>query len=549
MVKKFKVIKKRGMAKRVVRRGEVTLEEGSDRIIMPTIDETKNKQEQEILNETSKAKVEAIVIPPTQPVNNISDIVKKARDSGDMQDLNQPEVPVIQVAPVVAPQPIASEVLPKTFFQKVSDKFKGTPKTEEEKKVRVYNSNDDKLAIRGGSQYVYLTIKNEELAINEYEEKQKEELEKLQVEEADYDLKLANAQKKFTNYELLIDSKKEIRVDYENSQEHKNDMLQLRKYKNDFNLISNRRWRILDERSELQKNLKSVEKKRSLNKEKLAKYDRAIEIGKLEFKKESGWRQEAKSFSDNATSMIGAPKIANADTLVGYGKVGSDDISRAFGNLIAPVSVGPNANNWARTRVGDRALVEDLVRVNQNRMITPFGVPGTVAGGNTSKQFAYNIPLNKIGVGDVTARGGYRINIEDIRRKKAAQRIASKPIVIRKKIKLSTKKASISSVGGNLNIDMPKSTVVANIGKTKPLKLNMDILVNTTSKPDMKLGIGNLKNMKLNITPININADKPQSGSVKLNTDSGIIPYTFKNIEVNLNTVSSSVKKKMKVKS
>jgi len=54
--------------------------------------------------------------------------------------------------------------------------------------------------------------------------------------------------------------------------------------------------------------------------------------------------------------------------------------------------------------------------------------------------------------------------------------------------------------------------------------------------------------MKLNITPISINADKPQNGSAKLNIDSGIIPFTFKNIEVNLNKVTKSVKKKMQVK-
>jgi hypothetical protein len=63
-------------------------------------------------------------------------------------------------------------------------------------------------------------------------------------------------------------------------------------------------------------------------------------------------------------------------------------------------------------------------------MITPFGTPGTVGESNLSSQFNYSSPLRRIGVGDVTARGGYQINIEDIHRRKQT----SQPALLRKKL-------------------------------------------------------------------------------------------------------------------
>ena len=101
-------------------------------------------------------------------------------------------------------------------------------------------------------------------------------------------------------------------------------------------------------------------------------------------------------------------------------------------------------------------------------------------------------------------------------------------------------------VNGTFKINTPKIKDSMNVSSGKYKSTNL-FNVNKTNiglKPQVKSNIGLLK---INVSPININIDKPQSNSTKINTD-GITPFTFKNIEVNLNSVSDAMKKKMKVK-
>ena len=312
-----------------------------------------------------------------------------------------------------------------------------------------------------------------------------------------------------------------------------------------------------------------INKRLAENSERRAQYNKAIIIGKAKVAKESGisgFRSELKNFGDNASSMIGKPNVGDITDTVNYGPLSAVTVGNAFNNLIKPVQVAPGGGEWFKTKAGDRSLVEGLVSspnlVSRNNMISPFGSSGTVAGGSINKQFTYDIPLNRIGVGDVTARPGYRINIEDIRRKRDAK---SKPKITRTIPKvIPSKKVSGISIGGNLKMNIPTFPILhseKNGGLNNTGLINGNFKINTPKiKDTMKVNIGKSKSsdllnvnktslgsLKVNITPLNINANKPQNNMVKINAD-GIVPFTFKNIEVNLNSVSSAMKKKMKVK-
>ena len=311
-------------------------------------------------------------------------------------------------------------------------------------------------------------------------------------------------------------------------------------YKNNLHKVGNKLEEEKEKLERLKATSKQLERRKKLNDEKRNEYERAVVLGRRKMSSEHGWRKEwMQPIAENTESMIGKPNIGNASDIANYGPL---NINRGFDSIIKPVQIAPGANNWARTTIGDRGLVEGLVKVNQNNMITPFGVPGTVAGGNSSRLFTHDLNLNRIGVGDVTARPGYRINIEDIRRNKAG----SKPSVIRKKLDTSkVKKSQVGIIKGSLKMSIPKSMIITSMGKSN----SMGSLVKNLEKPkNNSIKMSNFKNspMKLNIPSININADKPQSGAIKINSD-GIVPFTFKNIETNLNNTSNSMKKKMKV--
>lgn len=448
------------------------------------------------------------------------------------------------------------------------EKLAALKKSKEEELERIKNLPkepvhriDDKAAIAGGSPYTNQFIENEKLRIDASEKKRLESLNKVTGEVEELKAKYLDEQEKERSRSIdianhLIQAKMNVLFtpdqlkNYDRMLEESN-AWQFKKYK-----MQNELGIKKEEQERLKVTEKTIQKAYDANAEKRAIYDKAIISGKIAEQKEHSFRNEwLKPIGENATSMIGSPTIGNASDIADYGPMGARSVSNAFNSIIKPVQMAPGAGAWFKTTAGDRGLVEGLVKLNQNNMITPFGSPGTVAGGSMSKQFAYNIPLNRIGVGDVTARPGYRINIEDIRRKKD---LKSKPKITRRKISKAQSKNNVS-IGGSLKMNIPtfpilhsekngglvNGTFKINTPKIKDtMKVNMG-----KSKPNDLLNVNktNLGSLKINITPINVNLDKPQSSTVKMNAN-GITPFTFKNIELNLNSVSDAMKKKMKVK-
>jgi hypothetical protein len=268
------------------------------------------------------------------------------------------------------------------------------------------------------------------------------------------------------------------------------------------------------DRRKLAFRIRDTEKDIKEVKERKAEYDKAAVIGRQKYNREHSWRREwMQPIAENVGSMIGAPMIGDISKQVGYGDLSARGFSAGMNNIVGKVKVSDSANDWVRTKAGDRGLVEALVKVNQNNMITPFGASGTIQNSRLGNQFNYNLPVRQIAIGDVTARPGYRITPEDIKRKKGEK----KPAMIRNKAKVlkvnEKKKSSLKKVTVRGNLSLNYQPMIATIGKTS-----------------------------------NTNLAKIDKNKTILDLDS-IMPFTSKNFEMNLNTMSKPIlrKKLMKV--
>jgi len=268
-----------------------------------------------------------------------------------------------------------------------------------------------------------------------------------------------------------------------------------------------------------------------------SKYQFAVAKGAEIDKKEHHWRKEwAKPIAENTSNMLGRPVIGNVTDVVGYGDATGKTMSAGLNELVGGYKTASGANEWARTRVGDRQLVEALVTVRPNNMITPFGTSGTIGGSSLTSQFEYNTPLRRIAVGDVTARPGYILNIEDIHRKRKGK---SAPKLARKKVvKPSLKRASISNGMAGITSAMSKlNNIKTPTGKTSHIKSITNI-----GKSGILLIKGTSINMKGNSSAIKkAAAVETKPYSLNLNGISAIKPIT---LEMNLNNQSKFMKKR-----
>jgi len=239
-------------------------------------------------------------------------------------------------------------------------------------------------------------------------------------------------------------------------------------------------------------------------------YYMAVNCGQKKYEKEHGWRSEASNFASNAENMLGGGvKINPVTDVVGYGGMTGKSAVGGINAIAGGVKVSDTANSWTRTNVGDRQLVESLVTVRPNRAIAPFGAPGTIGESNLQNQFQYSSPLKKIGVGDVTARGGYQLRLEDIHRKKnkSHPKIVRKKVIEKKKVMGNNKalKDAMSMVNNQRLVDIKVPTVaVKNVkgsGGEPPMK-GIVVLNNlkdiTLGKTTMSVGMKGINNVMAN---------------------------------------------------
>jgi hypothetical protein len=371
--------------------------------------------------------------------------------------------------------------------------------------------DNDEMAIRGG----YSTSKNE------LERRRQESYQKrLEIENkiADVDRKLVEYANKIRAYESMrsrlqeLDYKQQILQNkgrnldsVEQSElEYIRGLALERESLRDYEEHKHQYNELLREKLSYQRDYNRRETEYNVIVKELEEHQKAYIRGKDAYRKEHGIRREwLAPFAQNVESMIGAPSIGDISQTVGYGDLTSKSFSTSMKDIVGRVKVSDTANDWVRTKAGDRGLVEALVKVNQNNMITPFGAPGTIQNSRLGDQFSYKLPIRQIGVGEVTARPGYRLTPEDIHRKKSNK---SKPSVERKqhvtksKPQSSVKKGSIK---GSLSMNM-SSPIIATIGDTK-------------------------------------------SNSIKLTMDN-IKPFTTKNIEINMNKITNPINKRKTLK-
>jgi len=271
-----------------------------------------------------------------------------------------------------------------------------------------------------------------------------------------------------------------------------------------------------------------------------SKYGFAVAKGEEIDKREHHWRKEwAKPIAENTAEMLGRPKIGDITDVVGYGQMTGKSASAGLNELVGGYRTAAGANEWTRTRVGDRQLVEALVNVRPSGMITEFGAPGTVGGGSVSRQFEYSTPLRRIAVGDVTARPGYILNIEDIHRKKqnkSAPRISRKKIMIKRAaIKKSGRSAVLGTITKLNSVATPGSLTLVksidNVGKA-------GILTIKSMGVNKQGSLKSTKKVTIEANPLTLN----------MGVTAGVGPITSKSLEFNLNRQSISMKKRRLVK-
>lgn len=415
----------------------------------------------------------------------------------------------------------------KKQFIETKDKWKGLVYGEKKdepieddtyKKLYAYDSKDtDDLAVRGGypTPKISLITRHKSIA----QQKSNIETERNEIQTSlDANIKRLS---EYTNDEVLLERlkrKQGTTVGLTKEEQEQYDKVVDR--------INNplRNQEVYDLRVETSKLKSELDVK---NKE-VSKYDMELkkvedEFGKHREAAQIGLRKEGfkqkflKPLGEATHEMLEMPKVRDVSKQVGYGGLRGEDIEGGINTLFGGYRISSTAGEWAKTKVGDRGLVESLVKVTPSGMITPFGAPGTIQHSTLGTQFDYGVPLKRIGVSDVVARPGYRLTPEDIKRKKTRQ---SKPVVIRKKKKNIIKK--VSAVHGSLSINVP-------ITKSQ---LNSSAVIAKAKSPSvLTIGDGMIKSKQ---SSININ----------------ITPFTNKDFDIGINTISTPLVKKkwLKVK-
>lgn len=379
----------------------------------------------------------------------------------------------------------------------------------ENKRAGTGRADDDEMAIRGG-----VSTSKEEL-INRKQSAIVDQAE-IQVDIDNRDQEMRRTLDAIRNYEEVSQRKRDLEYkQYASgeplSPEDREEYVKLTKLTSDpvnkrkYEMLSSEYKRLQSDRYELDKKDRLVKDRYNKAQNDIERYNVAVIRGRDAYNKEHGVRREwIKPFAENVENMISKPNIGDISQQVGYGDLTGKSFSTGMNAVVGKVKVTDTANDWVKTKVGDRGLVEALVKVNQNNMITPFGAPGTIQNSRLGDQFSYKLPVRQIGVGEVTARPGYRLTPEDIHRKKKDK---SKPAIERKQPVKSKSKSDIKKVAvkGSLSMNM-NSPIIASIGSTK-------------------------------------------SNSVRLTMDN-IKPFTAKNIEINMNKISSPINKRkiLKVK-
>jgi len=257
-----------------------------------------------------------------------------------------------------------------------------------------------------------------------------------------------------------------------------------------------------------------------------SKYYQAVTCGNEKDQKAHGWRNFAKEFGDNTTEMLGNVNINPVTDIVSYGGMTGKSAVAGIDAITGGYKIRDTANSWTRTNVGDRQLVESLVNVRPNRMITPFGVPGTVGESNLQHQFQYSSPLRRIDVGDVTAHGGYQLRLEDIhrKRKKSQPKIVRKKIVekkiIEKKKVMGTNKALINAMATVRNqrlVDIKVPTIgIKNVkGASGEPSIKGIVVLNNAkesalSKTTLNFEMKGIKNIMVNAVNMTSKRAKPK---------------------------------------
>lgn len=378
-----------------------------------------------------------------------------------------------------------------------------------------YDSRDtDDLAIRGG----YVTPKStivirhkealrDKIGLEEDYKRIDDKLKEYENENRSYQrdsnrFELLNRKK--TTTQGLTDKEQE---EYDNLFTTLNDPIRAQK----INYMNAEFYKLQSEKDKKQKEINTQNEKLRKIEDDFGAHRAAAQVGA---RKEGVRQKYLKPFGEAAQELIEPPTVGDISKTVGYGGLKGEDISSGINTLFGGYRLSSTAGEWAKTKVGDRGLVESLVNVRPSGMITPFGAPGTIQNSTLGTQFSYGIPVRRIGVGEVTARPGYRLTPEDIKRKKANK---SKPTMMRKK----TKK-QVASVKGSLSINVPV---------TKPQLKSSSVVAKSKSPSIVSIG-GNIKG-----------ASPP---NIKLN----ISPFTPKDFDMNINSMSEPLVKKkwLKVK-
>lgn len=193
----------------------------------------------------------------------------------------------------------------------------------------------------------------------------------------------------------------------------------------------------------------------------IQKYNLASQYGKqmLDEKQKGMLQQTLANIGNNAERNAITASMANT---IGFPEIGTGinagSIEGGLNKMFSgSVKVSPSANEWTKTRVGDRGFVDAIVNVRPSGVVAPLGVPGSIRGSDIQNRFEFKTPLRQIGVGDVQAKPGFRIGIEDVKRKKQTV----KPNVKRNSKPLITKPVSVNNILSNIEVSTNKINNVA----------------------------------------------------------------------------------------
>jgi hypothetical protein len=192
---------------------------------------------------------------------------------------------------------------------------------------------------------------------------------------------------------------------------------------------------------QLSKMLNAAESKRKSVYNDEVDYSLNLQVGMQKYAKDNSGATIARNFmgsmGKNAEGLVNnlvAPKVGMPDIT---SPTNADNVSKGLNSMFGGYRTNQGANEWAKTRIGDRGFVDAMVTVRPSRQITSFGAPGTIAGSDIQDRFSYSLPAKQIQLADVSPKQMYRIGLEDVRRNKKSKRVIVRrnisPAIVHKK--------------------------------------------------------------------------------------------------------------------